>query len=98
MWKVHPVFNEVLLTPYVEPAFEIQERPPVPPPVIADDHFEWEVECILDHKQLGGRDLYLVKWKGYGDEENTWEPESNLSNAKRILNAYKRNRQLRTPA
>lgn len=93
-WKIHPVFNEVLLTPYKAPAFPVQQKPPPPPPVIADDHFEWEVECILDHKRLRGQDLYLVKWKGYGDEENTWEPEVNLSNAKRVLNAFKRSKGL----
>ena len=38
------------------------------------------VEKILD-KRIEERKMvyYLIKWKGYGDEDNTWEPKSNLS-------------------
>ena len=36
----------------------------------------WEVEKILDHevRKLRKRSLfrYLVKWKGFGHEHNTW--------------------------
>jgi hypothetical protein len=42
---------------------------------------EYEIEQILQVKFAKGRNpkkLYLVKWKGYSDDENTWEPESNL--------------------
>jgi hypothetical protein len=91
-WRIHPVFNEVLLTPYEPPTFASQEDPPPPPPVISDDHFEWEVEAVLDHKKSRGQDLFLVKWKGYGDEENTWEPERNLGNAPRLLKAFKKSK------
>ena len=31
---------------------------------------------------------YLVKWKGYPNYENTWEPLSNLSNASDIIREY----------
>ena len=35
---------------------------------------EYEVEAILDHKIADdGTDMYLVRWKGYSDADNTWE-------------------------
>src|SRR5882757_5471373 len=48
-WKqIHPVFNEVLLSPYHEPVFKGQQRPPPPPPVEIEGHLEYEVEEILN--------------------------------------------------
>jgi hypothetical protein len=41
-----------------------------------EDNQLYEVEEILDHKKVGQKYKYLVKWKGY--TEKTWEPESNL--------------------
>ncbi|HYT43837.1 MAG TPA: RNase H-like domain-containing protein, partial [Methylomirabilota bacterium] len=32
----------------------------------------YEVEAILAHRGPKGRQQYLVKWKGYGSEENSW--------------------------
>jgi hypothetical protein len=40
---------------------------------------EFEIEKILDHKYVNGRLHYLVKWKNYGTEHNSWEPRENFA-------------------
>ena len=36
------------------------------------------MEEILDERARAGGKEYLVRWRGYGEEEDTWEPEANL--------------------
>ncbi|KAJ3182120.1 hypothetical protein HDU85_003162 [Gaertneriomyces sp. JEL0708] len=55
----------------------------------------YEVERILSHKVKNGVELYLVKWKGWGDEDNTWEPVENLEGAEDALREFwKRNKRV----
>ncbi|KAK7743571.1 hypothetical protein SLS53_004106 [Cytospora paraplurivora] len=51
---------------------------------------EYEVENILDNgvDAKTKESLYLVKWKGYGDDDNTWEPKKNLAHATALLKEY----------
>ncbi len=46
-----------------------------------EEENEFEVEKVLAQK---GQD-YLVKWKGYEDSEDTWEPIKNLVNCRSLL-------------
>lgn len=49
---------------------------------------EFEVDQLLKHKKQRGKTLYLVRWKGYNKDYDTWEKEENL-NCPEILVAYK---------
>ena len=38
----------------------------------------YEVEDIVNHRHRKGKVEYLIRWKNYTDDDNTWEPEANL--------------------
>ncbi|EDW26122.1 GL25309 [Drosophila persimilis] len=38
----------------------------------------FEVEMIIDQRRRGGRTEFLLKWKHYSEEFNSWEPRSHL--------------------
>jgi hypothetical protein len=77
--KIHPVFNEIHLTPYTPPKYPSQKQPPPPPPIITDEGEEYVVEEIMDSKLSRGKLKYLVKWEGYPNPtEWTWEPEESI--------------------
>ena len=38
----------------------------------------YEVDRIIGHKGEGDDRTYLIRWKGYGPEGDTWEPVANI--------------------
>ena len=92
-WKgrIHPVFNEVLLSPYHPPKYAGQQQEPPPPPEIVEGTQEYEVEQIVDVKIQRGQWKFLVHWKGYPAEQRTWEPIENLLHAKEAIRKFYHN-------
>ena len=84
--KIHPVFHVSLLEKVSKDNFG--RKPEPVPAIIIDEHEEWEVEEILDYKLKRKKPWYLVKWKGYGEEEQSWEPLPHLTNAKELIEEY----------
>lgn len=59
-------------------------RPRVREPVALDDaeEAEFEVEAIVGERTVRGQKQYLIRWRGFGQFDDTWEPLGNLGNAK----------------
>ena len=49
---------------------------------------EWEVACILDHKDTARGRKYLIDWVGGSRDDRSWEPLSCLTNCKQLLEDY----------
>ena len=79
MKQLHPVFNVVKLTPALNDPITRRKTEDHLPPIVVDREAEWEVEEILDSHWHQRRFQYLIKWKGYGYEHNSWESASKVS-------------------
>ena len=70
--KIHPVFNVVKLRVAPEDPIDGRHANLPPAPEIIDGEPEYEVEKILDSRIYYRKLQFLVAWKGYGREENSW--------------------------
>lgn len=51
---------------------------------------EFEVKEILDKKITNGEEYYRIRWKGYGPENDTWEPKENLTHCQELLDEFEK--------
>jgi len=57
-------------------------------PVEVEGVEEWEVEKILNKKKMRGVEKYLVRWKRFIAEYNTWERKEDLGKMKEVLEEF----------
>jgi len=86
--KIHPVVNVSRIRKYVEQV-EGQKKEQSTP-VIIEGEEEWEVERILNKQRVREKDKYLVCWKGFMVELDTWEGRENLKNTKEAIKKFKK--------
>ena len=86
--KIHPVVNMSRVQLY-KPQVEGQKKTP-PKPVIIEGEEKFEIEKILNKRMIRGKEKFLVRWKGYTVEEDTWENRENLENAKELVEEFER--------
>ena len=88
--RIHLVVNVRRIVKYREQV-EGQKKIPLPPVKVASEK-EYEVEEILDRQERRIKTKYLVKWKEYMAEENTWEELENLKNVREKIEEFEKGR------
>jgi hypothetical protein len=83
-WKIHNVFYVGLLKEY---RGETPTEPVQIPPLMHEVE-EFEVEEVRNHRSTEKGLEFLVKWRGYTEEENTWQTKEDLANAPKVLANY----------
>src|SRR3979490_3629986 len=92
MSRLHPVFSVVKLIPAPEDPIPNRRAEPPPPPELVNGEEQCVVEKGLDSRLMRGRLHFLVKWEGYGYEENTWVVEEDMAAPAKVREFYQSHR------
>jgi hypothetical protein len=82
-WKHEPRVNSRLIPDLQNATDEAKNE-------LHEEDEEYEVERILQDDDRDGIRQYLVRWKGYGPESDTWERASNLQGCAKIIADYEK--------
>jgi len=85
--KIYPVVNMSRIRRYTSQVDG--QRKEAPQPIIIKGEEEWEVEKILNKRKVWGKDKFLVQWKGFMVEGDTWESRENLENTGDLSRKFK---------
>lgn len=91
--QIHDVISIAHLEPATDPAEDPYRRRRLrAPPVVVDGETEYEIERLLQKRRIrkgrGWSTQYLVRWLGYGPEDDVWMPDHRLPNAEDLVRRY----------
>jgi len=86
--RIHPVVNVSWIVRYKD---QIKgQKKEEGKPVEVEGVEEWEVKKILNKKKMRGVEKYLIRWKEFMAEGDTWERKENLKNVEELIEEFKR--------
>eukprot|EP00884_Botryococcus_braunii_P005272 jgi/Botrbrau1/14746/Bobra.0108s0089.1 len=77
-FRIHPAFHVSKLKPYVSSTNPTAECTNPSPLFTGRQRDYYEVETIVGKKKFGRSWGFLVKWKGWSDDDNSWEALQNV--------------------
>jgi len=84
--RIHPVVNVSRIVCYKE---QVKGQKKEEGKLIEVEGVEeWEVEKILNKKKIRGVVKYLIWWKGFMAEGDTWERRENLKNVEELIGEF----------
>ena len=86
LMRIHPVVNVSQIVRYKKQVKG--QKKEEGKPVEIEEVKEWEVEKILNKKKIRGVEKYLIWWKGFTVEGDTWERRENLKNAEELIKEF----------
>ena len=88
LMRIHPVVNVSQIVRYKEQVKG--QKKEEEKPVEIEEVEEWKVEKILNKKKMRGVVKYLIQWKGFMAEGDTWERRENLKNTEELIEKFER--------
>lgn len=83
--RLHHTFHVSLLE-----AYHLRDgcEPPEPDDIDGDE--EWEVEEVLGERTRRGRLQFYIRWKGYSEAYDSWEPEEHVEHAQEAIEEFRK--------